>query len=173
MADSRRPQVGLADLDSDGDLDLFVANALDNQLLVGDGAGNFIEASSMLPTARSAATMTQDVAFGDFRADGLLDIVVANRDKASVLLHNERGVGGFARASFPPAQATAIASTAAGGNLGEAKALAFGDLDGDEVRDGGECARPDGACSMRVHRGSLSESLAETESLESHGTRCE
>ena len=69
------------DVDNDGDLDLFLANAgyyqeVNNQLLLNDGQGNF--------TPKLESPLTKDggcsygSAFGDFDNDGDLDLMVAN-----------------------------------------------------------------------------------------------
>ena len=74
--DSR--QVALGDLDSDGDLDAFVANAystisLVNKVWLNDGNGIFSDSGQSLGGGRSV-----DVALGDLDGDGDLDALVGN-----------------------------------------------------------------------------------------------
>lgn len=75
--------VGLFDVDGDGDLDLFFANAgrdsqanPRNRLLINDGTGWFTdESEARLPTL---GVYTQSSAFGDLDGDGDLDLVLGN-----------------------------------------------------------------------------------------------
>ena len=94
--------VGTADIDNDGDLDLYVTSVFDDRfyLLINDGAGRFSEQA----IERGAATEGADehfgmsVSFGDYDLDGYLDLSIAEwRSDAlnptgapsnSLLLHN-------------------------------------------------------------------------------------
>lgn len=74
--------VSVADFDSDGDVDVYVANDLTpNQLWQNDGAGHFIDIAARSGAAlskdgRAQAGMGADVA--DLNGDGLYDIAVSN-----------------------------------------------------------------------------------------------
>jgi hypothetical protein len=66
-----------ADLDNDGDLDLFINRALDyNMLLLNDGAGIFTDVSNETGIADSLNGFGSSV--GDLNNDGQLDIVTVN-----------------------------------------------------------------------------------------------
>lgn len=86
-----------ADIDNDGDLDLFVTNAfgsgrLKNNMYINDGQGGFTEVTE-------GAEVTDDgwsygCAFGDYDNDGFQDLAVATtryggEDEANYLYHNE------------------------------------------------------------------------------------
>jgi hypothetical protein len=91
-----------ADLDRDGDLDLFVADGhvyprvgeVDtttsyrqaNQLFLNEGGGRFREASDLVG---GEARASRGAAFGDLDGDGDVDVAVANIDDAPSLLRNE------------------------------------------------------------------------------------
>ena len=76
--------VGLADLDGDGDLDIFIANDADwgnknptvglpNEVWLNDGNGKFTDSGQRLGYLASV-----DVALGDVDGDGDIDAIVAN-----------------------------------------------------------------------------------------------
>ncbi len=68
--------IKLGDLDSDGDLDAFMANSGDNNgnlVWLNDGTGNFESSGQTIGNRPSV-----DVALGDLNADGHLDVFVAN-----------------------------------------------------------------------------------------------
>ncbi len=118
----------VADLDGDGDRDLWVGNggrtASDDdpadRLWWNDGAGTFTDSGQRL-----GSESTTDGALGDLDGDGDLDLVVANYPSlfspGSNLLYLNQG-GTF---------------TASGTNLGlgNTTAVALGDLDGDQDLD--------------------------------------
>ncbi len=64
-----------ADLDTDGDTDLYVTTARDNLLLWNDGAGHFREGARAAGVA--AYGWTTGTAVGDVNGDGLQDVFVA------------------------------------------------------------------------------------------------
>ncbi len=122
--------VAAGDFNGDGKLDLAVTNGIcaycpgSVSVLLGDGKGNFVLASS--PTV---GFFPYSVAVGDFNGDGKLDLVVANycggdwtcqsEGTVSVLLGD--GTGNFSLASSPVAglapDAVAIGDFNGGGNL--------------------------------------------------------
>lgn len=84
---SEETKCALADLDNDGDLDLYMAtggrffpktsSALRDQILINDGDGNFSESEHALPFAGFFSTsVTKPI---DFDNDGDLDLFVAER----------------------------------------------------------------------------------------------
>ncbi|MBC8116216.1 MAG: CRTAC1 family protein [Candidatus Saccharimonas sp.] len=86
--------VVLADLDHDGDLDVYVANdTVDNFLYVNDGRGHFAETGLSSGTAvddKGNPNGSMGVGVLDFDGDGLLDLWVANyEDETFALYRNE------------------------------------------------------------------------------------
>jgi hypothetical protein len=120
----------LADVDRDGDLDLFLAEGtagLDprpNKLYLNDGAGWFTDASAThLPSAHANSTRAD---FADVDGDGDLDALVANVGPEQLLLND--GAGRFRDASgqLPP-PAPILQSISANAQLA--------DVDGDGCAD--------------------------------------
>lgn len=93
------------DVDNDGDLDVFLANAgyykqVSNQLLLNDGQGNF--------TLHTESGLSEDggcsygSAFADYDNDGDLDLIVANgfcKENLENWLYENDGAGNFTRAT--------------------------------------------------------------------------
>lgn len=86
-----------ADIDNDGDLDLFVTNAfqngqrLKNNLYLNDGTGHLTEVTNEIVVMDEG--WSYGCAFGDYDNDGFQDLVVAttrfgNADEADYLYHN-------------------------------------------------------------------------------------
>ncbi|HYF70030.1 MAG TPA: VCBS repeat-containing protein [Ohtaekwangia sp.] len=74
-----------ADIDNDGDMDLFVGTRVipsyygvpcDQFILMNDGKGNFSNATAMRAPELQHLGMVTDAAWVDFDADGLLDLIV-------------------------------------------------------------------------------------------------
>ncbi len=96
--------VGVADFNSDGLLDLAVANAKDNtvSVLLGNGDGSFTAASgSPIPVGKFPFFLAE----ADFNGDGVADIAATNEgdDTVSLLLSNGDG-------TFTPAPGSPIPS---------------------------------------------------------------
>ena len=68
--------IATADVDRDGDFDVFLANYGRNQLLINEGNGHFTESSEFNTVAGDTWSITGS--FGDFNQDGWLDLYVVN-----------------------------------------------------------------------------------------------
>lgn len=121
----------LADLDHDGDLDIYVANdTVDNFLYLNDGHGVFQEVGVLNGVARNAvggADGSMGVDISDYNADGLPDIWVANFEEEAFALYRNEGGGLFAHVS----QGTGVTALA-GLFVGFGTAFVDIDQDGDE-----------------------------------------
>lgn len=132
--------VGVADLEGDGDLDVVVPQEFRlNKLLLNQGGGRFVDASERVPplTAEElaggppqlqfvgAGHDSEDVSIADFDGDGVLDLIIVAEDDVKFGRTNVheyyRGEGGgtYARIFGPPLPDT------------EADAVAHADIDGD------------------------------------------
>jgi hypothetical protein len=82
--------VGIADFDGDGDLDLvFVSEEdLENELYLNDGHGNFSDASSGISDVWGVSNALH---VADVDADGDLDIMIGNAGMNELLVNNGRG----------------------------------------------------------------------------------
>ena len=70
-----------ADFDRDGDVDLVIANVGPEQLLLNDGRGHFVDASSQLPVAPDIfSDISSDVHVADLNGDRCPDILIANEN---------------------------------------------------------------------------------------------
>ena len=94
-------KVTFADVDGDGDLDVFLSNVQfipgkdpQNRLYMNDGTGNFTDVSmNQLPLEND---FTLDAVFEDVDQDGDLDIILANFSTAPLKVYLNNGTGFFA-----------------------------------------------------------------------------
>lgn len=120
-----------ADLDLDGDLDLYVTNdTVPNLLFRNDGHGKFTDVSQVSGTAFSDqgtpdGSMGVDV--GDYDSDGLPDLWVTNYERENNALYRNLGNGLFRHVS----QSTGISALGAMW-VGWGTRFMDADLDGDE-----------------------------------------
>ncbi len=120
-----------ADLDLDGDLDIYVTNdTVRNHLYENQGDGTFVDSSLMSGTGVSdqgSPDGSMGVELIDYNLDGLLDLWVVNFEKESAALYRNEGKLFFRHVS----QSTGI--TAAGGlYVGWGTCCFDADNDGDE-----------------------------------------
>lgn len=98
VVDDLHPSFGVsvADVEQDGDLDLFVANRKgeDNVLYLNDGAGTFAVAHGLQPSRDGGDSFA--ATWADVNDDGLPDLYVANQLQTGFLYLN--GPGGLTRA---------------------------------------------------------------------------
>jgi hypothetical protein len=123
--------VVMADLDLDGDLDIYVANdTVPNFLYRNDGRGEFLEVGVFSGTALSEkgtpdGSMGVDV--GDFNLDGLPDLGVSNYENESFALYRNLG-----KCSFQPASQSAGVTALGGLSVGWGTVFFDFDRDGEE-----------------------------------------
>ncbi len=88
-----------ADVDNDGDMDLYVANdTTDNFLYLNDGQGRFEEAGILHGVARDDRGLpngSMGVAAYDYDENGFIDLWVANYERESYGLYQNQGSGQF------------------------------------------------------------------------------
>jgi pimeloyl-ACP methyl ester carboxylesterase len=97
-------KVSFADVDNDGDLDLFLSNVrfrqgkdIQNRLYINDGKGKFInETDKRIP---KDTDHTIDAIFEDVNKDGFKDIIVANVFGGQIKIYTNNGKGEFSDAS--------------------------------------------------------------------------
>jgi hypothetical protein len=127
--------IAIADLDSDGAVDLAVANEFDRSvtILLGDGLGGFDRASDI-----EVGFAPYSVAAGDLDSDGAVDLAVANQldNSVSVLLGNRRG--DFARTDV---------------GVSDPVSIAMGDYDGNGAVDLAVANQGDRAVSILLSDG--------------------
>ncbi|HEY7684551.1 MAG TPA: FG-GAP-like repeat-containing protein [Gemmatimonadales bacterium] len=97
-----------ADLDHDGDLDLFVGASGGDRFYRNNGDGTFLEQAGAIGLSPSPqSTRTTDAAFGDLDGDARTDLLVAR--EGGVALYAGREEGRFeAIGTLPAAQAIAV-----------------------------------------------------------------
>lgn len=114
----------VADLDQDGDLDIYVAAKGRNKFLRNNNDGTFSEQAALMGLEGSA-NGTIDLAFTDWDTDGDLDIAALTTDGSLELYRNNR------YSKFE----NATASSGIKNNAFHAQALAFGDYNNDGLPD--------------------------------------
>lgn len=131
-----------ADFDQDGDLDLFVSSDAGTRLFRNNGDGTFTEeAGSMGLTGDAGGTADAD--FGDWDADGDLDIVALKRNGGIQLFNNLR------HSKFKDiADSVKIADRAYSGT-----AIAMADYNNDGLADIFVAGGPDGKCTLLRNTG--------------------
>ena len=89
-----------ADIDHDGDLDLFVGGRIvagrygdipDSYLLLNSGKGNFSLANESIATGLRKIGMVTDAVWADIDKDGWLDLVIVGEWMPITILKNEKG----------------------------------------------------------------------------------
>jgi hypothetical protein len=116
--------IAIADVNHDGRLDILVANTISETLtvLLGDGRGRFHPAAG--PPASTGRT-PNDIAIGDFNADGHVDAVLANTGTPYITILLGDGSGKFfpsphspfSTSSYPHVHGVAAADFNADGKL--------------------------------------------------------
>ncbi|MHB1688192.1 MAG: FG-GAP-like repeat-containing protein [Ignavibacteriaceae bacterium] len=117
--------VGLADVDNDGDLDIYLCNLLGpNKLLLNNGKGYFRNVSNESNRGTGKNERTNVAIWGDVDNDGDLDLFITNEETTNRLyLNNGNGY-------FTEITESAGLTTKSGG-----MGAAFGDIDGDGKLD--------------------------------------
>jgi hypothetical protein len=109
-----------ADVDNDGNLDLYVMRDGTNALYMGDGAGHFTDAAG----ARGlAASNCRGIAFGDVNGDGFVDVIVGVGIECHLFLND--GTGHFTDATVAAGLSGIVATGSA------LQVAILGDIDND------------------------------------------
>ena len=141
-----------ADLDQDGDLDVFEAHTGANRLFRNNGDLTFAELAADFGLAGPADADTRDAAFGDLDNDRDVDVVLAEGAGGLRLLDNERAATFADRTERLAGAGTADDNRAANE---EALAVAIGDVNGDGWLD----IAAAGADRVRLLHGSASDAF--------------
>lgn len=95
LPDTEADAVAHADIDRDGDLDLILAGAGQDRLLINDGLGQFSDETAGRAPAEDR--VTQDAEFADLDGDGDVDVVLGQEGGHALWLND--GAGRFIDAS--------------------------------------------------------------------------
>jgi len=114
--------IALGDVDNDGDLDLFSATSVADEVWFNDGGGHFTDSGQRL-----GRTTGNDVSLGDVDGDGDLDAFVANDGRS----------GAFSQVWLNDGTGFFVSHGPALGDLQRltGRSVALGDLDGDRDLD--------------------------------------
>jgi hypothetical protein len=116
--------IAWADFDNDGDLDLYVSNGSGpNELYRREGGGAYQYQAVGADLGVDDPGASRSVAWGDYDADGLLDLYVGNMDSANRLYHNDGD--GF----------TEVGVALGVDDIGPCEGVAFVDFDNDRDLD--------------------------------------
>lgn len=117
--------VGLADIENDGDPDIYICSLNEpNKLLINDGNGFFRDVSIQSNRAADISERTNCAIFGDVNNDGSLDLFITNEYSTNRLFIND-GNGYFKEVTKD------AGLTSVGGSMG----ASFTDIDGDGLLD--------------------------------------
>ncbi|MBI5730426.1 MAG: VCBS repeat-containing protein [Ignavibacteriales bacterium] len=116
---------GLADIDNDGDPDIYICSLNEpNKLLINDSRGFFRDVSRQSNRATDISERTNCAIFGDVNNDGNLDLFITNEFLTNRLFIND-GNGYFKEVTKD------AGLTSVGGSMG----ASFADIDGDGLLD--------------------------------------
>lgn len=122
----------LADLDDDGDLDIYVANdGTPNFLFRNDGSGKFEEIGWMAGVDTDENGNPQGsmgIALGDINRDGRGDLVVTNFQRQYNTVYRNDGEGFFSDISFVAGMGSSLPNVSWGTHLGDFDSDGFLDL---------------------------------------------
>jgi hypothetical protein len=123
----------VADVDNDGDVDIWYNDADDGSLFLNDGSGGMVEASAAagLAIAMGAAPEREQPyyapVFGDYNNDGLLDLFLGHPQGIANRLYTNT----TSAAGSPPSFVLEVTPALLAEDLGHSRGAAWGDYDND------------------------------------------